>query len=105
MKPFAGITADVHSHNFAQYSRIDENGVNSRLTRTCEALTWAMKETIKAGAKNFIVAGDLFHVRREVPTVVLDMTAKVLEAHHKDLDIYLLVGNHDLNSSSDHNSV
>jgi DNA repair exonuclease SbcCD nuclease subunit len=104
MKPFAGITADVHSHNFSQYSRIDENGVNSRLKRTCEALHWAMQETLKAGAKKFIVAGDLFHVRREVPTVVLDMTAKVLEAN-RDLDIYLLVGNHDLNSSSDHNSV
>jgi DNA repair exonuclease SbcCD nuclease subunit len=69
-----------------------------------EALDWMMTETEKSGAKNFIVAGDLFHVRREVPTMVLDMTAHVLASHPK-LEKYLLVGNHDLNNTSDHCSV
>jgi len=99
------VTADVHAHPFGDFATIDSEGVNSRLQRTVDALAWAMSTASDQGATTFVIAGDLFHSRKDVPTIALDMVSEVLEEAQDTLDIILLLGNHDLNTSTHHASI
>jgi DNA repair exonuclease SbcCD nuclease subunit len=99
------ITGDVHAHPFQQYATINEKGINSRLQRIVECLDTMMETAINRKCEQFVIAGDLFHARKEVPTTALDMVSEVLKRRSAEIEVILLMGNHDMSTNSDHTSI
>lgn len=97
-----GMTGDVHAHPFSDYATVNEEGINSRLLETCRVLRWMIQSSFDRKCSKFIVAGDLLHVRKDIPTVALDLVSEVFQEFKDKLEIVLLVGNHDLNVNSYH---
>lgn len=95
-----GIISDTHNHNWAQFSKQNPDGVNSRLAIILEE-TWRAAEAIKnAGGKYLIHGGDLFHVRGSIAPSVMNPTYSLYAAIALDLGlkVFILSGNHDLES-------
>lgn len=97
-----GVISDTHHHNWTQFAHTNDQGVNSRLQHTLDETLRAAEWVKKQGGKALIHCGDLFHVRGTVaPSVLnptLDLYANII--HNLDLPIYILSGNHDLESNN-----
>lgn len=81
------ITADLHLHNHQKDLRKLEDGL--------ECLRWIYKTARNNNCKNLIVAGDLFHDRNYIHTVAYFEACKII-TENKDIQTYLLLGNHDM---------
>lgn len=99
------VTADVHIHPFSQFATLSTEGINTRLLRTLECVEWMIETAISRGCSHFVVGGDLFHTRKEIPNVVLDLTGALLKKYRKKIQFVVLVGNHDLNVATNHTSL
>lgn len=101
-----GIVSDLHFHNWTRFASINDDGVNSRLQETCDAMEQAVWEMRDAGVRRVYIAGDIFHVRGEIkPSVlnpVLDMFERLTNPKRGAMTIRAIPGNHDLeNKESD----
>lgn len=95
------VIADVHLHNWPQFA-VWENGINSRLLRTYECLEWVCTDAVKNGCTSIIVGGDLFHSRKHIEHSVIVYADMFLGfAESVGLEVFLLVGNHDLSMKGD----
>lgn len=96
-KPYA-LLADVHAHNWSQFSQVNSDGINSRLIAILFELKRAAEELKAAGGDTLRVAGDLFHVRGTIAPSVFNPTFEVFKTICLDLgvDIEIIPGNHDL---------
>jgi len=89
------ITSDWHFNNYKAHSRLID-GVNSRLLD----LINAFKESVKIGKENgceaHFICGDIFHVRGNIKPSVYNTVADLFATMAKELPIYMISGNHDL---------
>ncbi|MDX5412850.1 MAG: hypothetical protein LPK02_07360 [Rhodobacterales bacterium] len=96
-----GLTADIHAHPWSLFSKVDADGVNSRLVTIMDEFERAAQVTVEKGGKRLYVAGDLFHVRGKMETVVfnyvLDRLDLIASAH--DVELRIMPGNHDLDGA------
>lgn len=99
------VSGDLHLHPFSDHAKTTEKGENTRLLEIVKAIEWMFATTIKKGGKDFIIAGDTFHVRKDVPTVALDAMGRLLYNVKDSLTVHILVGNHDLNVNTSDTSV
>lgn len=96
MKPYA-LVADVHCHNWSQFSQIGPDGVNTRLRAILDELLRAAQVLKDAGGTVLRVAGDLFHVRGSIAPSVFNPTFDTFKTiADMGIDIEILPGNHDL---------
>lgn len=95
-----GICSDAHLHNWSAFSRVDKNGLNSRLGHILDQIQVAAHDLRTAGGRTLYITGDLFHVRGSVSPTVLNPTIDLFARLTTDLDlnIRVLPGNHDLES-------
>lgn len=96
MKPYL-IVSDVHCHDWSQFSKVDPDGVNSRLRIILDELLRAAKHLTANGGDMMVVAGDLFHVRGSVKPSVLNPvfdTFKTISG--MGVQVFAIAGNHDL---------
>ncbi len=93
------VSSDQHAHGWSQFSKTDENGVNSRLNIILDELERAHDELELAGGCDSFLGGDLYHVRGKIEPSVFNPTtdrfAKILRENN-DLSIFAIPGNHDL---------
>ncbi|MFA9261832.1 MAG: metallophosphoesterase [Undibacterium sp.] len=91
------VVSDLHCHRWSLFSKVDADGVNSRLRMILNELERAARELVIAGGNVMVIAGDIFHVRGSVSPEVLN---PVQESMRRILDmgiyIYAIPGNHDL---------
>ncbi len=66
-----------------------------RLQDALDVLEWILKTAIEKDIKNIICCGDLFHHRQQIDIITYQKTFEIFEKY-KDLNVYLLLGNHDL---------
>lgn len=93
------IISDTHYHNFGRFSTTDSDGVNSRLKQIVAATQEAFDAAKAAGVKTVLHAGDCFHVRGKIsPTVLNPVLELYKQAVADGLDVYMIAGNHDLES-------
>ena len=88
------ITADIHCANYKPFSTITDTGRNSRFVECLKVLHEIYEFAEKKNCENVFIAGDLFHNRTKIDTVVYDDVYsffKTTTNHHT----YLVVGNHD----------
>lgn len=94
-----GVISDTHYHNFTHFSNINKDKLNTRLVDILEATREAFETMIKEGCTSVYHSGDVFHVRGKLSPSVLNPVKALYEEYAKKLNIYILSGNHDLESS------
>jgi DNA repair exonuclease SbcCD nuclease subunit len=86
------VFSDLHLH--AHKGSVD------RLNDCLAVLDWVFRTAADKGAKHIFFLGDLFHERGKIDVLNYLRTFEVFMKHMltdaKDLDVYLLVGNHDM---------
>ena len=93
------LLSDLHCHNWSAYSSVDADGVNSRLRHILNEVERAAAETVKAGGKFMLIAGDVFHVRGQIAPEVMNSTIKTFDRVAKmGIRVFVIPGNHDLSS-------
>lgn len=98
-KPFGAI-ADVHLERWSAFSKINEDGVNSRLRLLLDEIWRVASHVNELGGDRLYIAGDLFHKRDSVSPEVLNPTIELFEkiTEEFELSIVIIAGNHDLSS-------
>ena len=96
-------TADVHVHNWTQYSDLDNNGVYSRL-KCYETLGQDLSQLAKTKEVDLIVvAGDIFHQAVSPPSV-LYYGKRFIEEISANLPTIMVIGQHDCDSKAQTNN-
>jgi len=91
------IISDVHCHDWSQFSKIDEDGVNSRLRIILNETERHAAELISRGGDTMVIAGDLFHVRGSIkPSVMNPVMESFQRICDQGVQIAAIAGNHDL---------
>ena len=69
-----------------------------RLNHCIEVLDWILKTAVEKKIKNVVFLGDLFHDRQKIDVLTYQKTFEILEKYlcNNDLNLNLLLGNHDL---------
>jgi DNA repair exonuclease SbcCD nuclease subunit len=94
--PYA-LLSDVHCHSWSQFSKTNQQGVNSRLWTILSEMARAGEELLAAGGDKLFIAGDLFHVRGKIEPSVLNPTLDLFRIMvGKGIHITVIPGNHDL---------
>ena len=91
------VTADLHAHNYTQYSGVAESGLNSRLDWILRTLDMIVEKCVQRGVDAIVIAGDLFHSRKSIDITVLESVYKRIESI--DFPVYIIKGNHDIAES------
>jgi DNA repair exonuclease SbcCD nuclease subunit len=95
-QPYA-LVADVHAHNWSQFSQINSDGLNSRLASILSELERAARALKAAGGDTLIIAGDLFHVRGSIAPSVFNPTFECIKRiAAMGIRVLIIPGNHDL---------
>lgn len=84
------VFSDIHIHPHKKS--------NERLDHCIEALDWVFRTAREKSIKNIVFLGDLFHDRQKIDVLTYQRTFEVFEKYlcDDDLNIFLLLGNHDL---------
>lgn len=84
------IFSDLHCHPHKKSSE--------RLQDCISVLDWVFKTSIEKNINKIIFLGDLFHDRQKIDVLTYQKTFEVFEKYlfEHELNLYLLLGNHDL---------
>lgn len=84
------IFSDIHIHPHKKSSE--------RLNHCLEALDWVFDVAKSRNISNIVFLGDLFHDRQRIDVLTYQKTFEILERRmsERNLDLRLLLGNHDL---------
>lgn len=100
-KSSVGVLADIHLHNYKQFSHILEDGTSSRLQHGIDCLRW-FADRCAEQTDTIVIVGDVFHSRSSVPHQVLDKVCSAFTSiEERFKDIYVVMGNHDISVSGD----
>ena len=89
------IFSDLHAHQFAEFSSISENGINSRLEAHLSVLDQIKAYATDSNIKTILFGGDMYHTRPSVNTQTQFLTSDRLMELAEKAKLYLLPGNHD----------
>jgi len=81
------IFSDLHIHNHKQSLQ--------RLQDCLDVLRWVFQTAKELNIKDVLFLGDLFHDRQKIQIIAYHNTFEIFK-EYQDLNIYLLLGNHDL---------
>ncbi len=88
--------ADLHAHNYSQFSSILSDGTNTRLADCLDIFRQIREYGEKKGIKKALFLGDLFNTRTKV---AIDVYYKVFDElavmKSEGFELFLIVGNHD----------
>lgn len=95
------LCSDLHCHNWTLFSTlVQEDGdmVNSRLKTIMDEFDRACAEAKRNECERIYIAGDLFHVRGNLKTSVLNYVVYRMRraARQNDIQVVIMPGNHDL---------
>jgi len=97
---------DVQAHEWSTFGTIDVDGVNSRLKDVVVELRRIFKLAKKRKVQNVFILGDIFQDRDKLSVIVTLMLKKVLRQFRKrDIEVFLLKGNHDRTSIGNFSSI
>ncbi len=97
MIPPYALLADIHAHDWNQFSHIQSNGINSRLGIILDEIVRAAEELKKAGGDRLYIAGDLVHTRGSMnPEVFNPLHRTIKQIAESGVKIFMIPGNHDL---------
>jgi len=89
------VFADIHGHNFREFSYIDDDGFNSRLIEQTIVLSNIHKSGMEHKVDQVWFLGDLTHLKNNMDTQVI--RSLMLEMTHiaGSFPVWIIPGNHD----------
>ena len=91
------LVADVHIGNHKKFFGTDKASINTRCQITLDTLDYALDAALRAKCCAFYVLGDLFDTSKPEPQI-LKATQEIFAKYKEQMNIYLLIGNHDMRS-------
>jgi DNA repair exonuclease SbcCD nuclease subunit len=88
-------TADIHAHNWTQFSHVLDDGVNSRLSDCVSVIGQFADVARQHKCDAAFILGDIFHSRTKLDVDVVSLIYGAIADLCKSVPTYLLVGNHD----------
>jgi DNA repair exonuclease SbcCD nuclease subunit len=96
------VIADVHAHNYKEFDSKSDRTGSERLDKIIETLEFVRDDCVKRGIKHLLFAGDMFHIRSRVNTVVFNAVYDVIKTYHSHgIEVIGIAGNHDQHDNSD----
>lgn len=90
------VFSDLHVHNWAAFSQLNEYGINDRLADTLRVLSDLEEIAVQEAVDCVIFAGDFFHTQK-IPGEVLALAARnLMRFGLHDIRVLAVEGNHDL---------
>lgn len=94
--------SDLHAHNYREFDEKTDFTGSKRLDNILETLEYIKVYCVKKDINTILFAGDLFHVRAKVDTVVFNsIYDKMKEISDEGIAIIAIPGNHDDKDNSD----
>lgn len=92
--------ADVHAHLFSDFAEPDAEFGNTRFRVICDVLKKIGQEAVEHEAKVILFAGDLFHRRVTVDTIVMNKVFDIVKEMASKIPVVMIPGNHDQRDNS-----
>jgi DNA repair exonuclease SbcCD nuclease subunit len=93
---------DLHAHVFKEFDRKTDRTGSQRLDYIVDTLIYIRDYCVKENIKYILFAGDAFHVRSRVNTIVYNAIYDTLKTFHEyGLEVIGIAGNHDQHDNSD----
>lgn len=89
------VTADTQFDDQMRYAKILPSGLSSRLRDAIQCFEWVVEEAVARKCEGLIVLGDVFDSRTAIEISVLDQVLRAFSGAAAELEIMVLVGNHD----------
>lgn len=96
------IFADLHDHNYREFSRLDKNGVNTRLLEGIKSLAQITLNGLEEKADEVWFVGDLYHLKNNLDSQVIQLTVNSMRELAEHFPLVLVPGHHDLYMWSTH---
>lgn len=93
------IFADLHAHNYREFSTTEE-GVNTRLLDCCITIDRILKSAVEHGVDEVDFLGDLFMSKNNLDTQVIQLIMYEIKNLASNFPLMLLPGHHDYRSWS-----
>lgn len=96
------VFSDLHGHLYKDFDSISDLTGSERLDKIVETLVFIRDDCKRRGIDTVLFAGDMYHVRSKVHTVVFNSIYDTIKTFHKHgIQIIGIPGNHDQNDNSD----
>ncbi|AGR47022.1 exonuclease [Bacillus phage Shanette] len=96
------ISADVHGHIYPEHNKPSDLTGSTRLDRIILSLRYKKEYCLANGIKHMMFAGDLYHQRARVHTVVYNSLRDEIKAiGEAGIEVLMIPGNHDQIDNSD----
>jgi len=90
------IFGDLHSHNYREFSKLDRNGVNTRLLRGVMSLAQITLSGLEEQVEDIWFVGDLYHLKNNLDSQVIQATVTAMRELAEQFPLVLVPGHHDL---------
>lgn len=100
-----GIISDVHLGRY-KYGKLNpETGLDRRTEDILANVEQAIQIASDRNAHTFMILGDLYHLKRPLPIFREVLAKKIAKALKRDMDVFIILGNHDQGRTSSHDLV
>lgn len=90
------IISDIHVHNWREFSKLDSDGVPTRLKDTLKPFKIMREYMLANDLGTAFCAGDVFHKRNVIQTQSFNLAfEEIARFGQEELDLYMIPGNHD----------
>lgn len=98
MKYPYGLMADLHCHNWSAFAEYNKDGISSRLIDITNEMGRCCEAVFNAGGDTVVVAGDVFHTRGKINSIVFNWVKTVVKSMFDRYGIRWIIidGNHDV---------
>lgn len=92
--------ADLHLHNWGEFAKtivVNDKPINSRLHDQIQTLRKSFRAAAHKGCSHVVVLGDVFHLRGQIPTDVMQYVYDLFSWGKDELGLNFIImtGNHD----------
>ncbi len=96
------VFADLHNHNYREFSKLDRNGINTRLLEGVLSLVKITLSGLEEKVDEVWFVGDLYHLKNNLDSQVIQETVMGMRALAEHFPLVLVPGHHDLYLWSSH---
>lgn len=93
------VISDVHLHDWSAFGGRDSDGISLRLKIILAEIERAARVLEKAGGRDIVIAGDLYHVRGQIKPETFNPSHQLFESLTlRGFRFFAIPGNHDLST-------
>ena len=90
------ICSDFHIHNYREFSKLNSNGINTRLLEGIKCLAEITLSAFNNKVDEIWFTGDLFQLKNNIDSKVIQLTIEAMKGLAESFPLVLVPGHHDL---------